>query len=63
MFGAQRLLGTLVSTGLGGLRQQLTQGAGFVGATIGAVIILAIYHMVVRARAPNPDGEGRRRWF
>ena len=27
------------------------QGAGFIGATVGAVIILAIYHLIMRSRA------------
>jgi uncharacterized membrane protein YeaQ/YmgE (transglycosylase-associated protein family) len=26
------------------------QGAGFIGATIGAIIILAIYHFIMRSR-------------
>jgi uncharacterized membrane protein YeaQ/YmgE (transglycosylase-associated protein family) len=27
------------------------QGAGFIGATVGAIIILAIYHIIMRSRA------------
>ena len=26
------------------------QGAGFIGATVGAIIILAIYHIIMRSR-------------
>lgn len=43
---------------------QAEQGAGFIGAILGAVIILAIYNAVVRrSQPPASDGSGRRRWF
>jgi uncharacterized membrane protein YeaQ/YmgE (transglycosylase-associated protein family) len=38
-------------------------GAGFIGAIVGAVIVLAIYHMIVRRNSPSvaDDTVGRRR--
>jgi uncharacterized membrane protein YeaQ/YmgE (transglycosylase-associated protein family) len=39
------------------------QGAGFIGAIVGAVIILAIYNFVLRSRTPRvTDGTTRRRF-
>jgi uncharacterized membrane protein YeaQ/YmgE (transglycosylase-associated protein family) len=40
------------------------QGAGFIGAIVGAVIILAIYNAVVRRTAPPAaGGPPPRRWL
>jgi uncharacterized membrane protein YeaQ/YmgE (transglycosylase-associated protein family) len=39
------------------------QGAGFIGAIVGAVIILAIYNFIMRSRTPRvTDGTARRRF-
>jgi len=35
------------------------QGAGFIGAVVGAVIVLAVYHMIAR-RSASSDDSGRR---
>ena len=35
------------------------QGAGFIGAVVGAVIVLAVYHMIARRSASTNDS-GRR---
>lgn len=63
--GAEKLTGdarkAFMSDGLAG---RTTTGSGnLAGMTQQEKMKLAIYHMVVRARAPNPDGAGRRRWF
>jgi uncharacterized membrane protein YeaQ/YmgE (transglycosylase-associated protein family) len=38
-------------------------GAGFIGAIVGAIIVLAIYHMIARRSSPavTDDTVGRRR--
>ena len=58
--------GALVATYLGQAIgwYSADDAAGFIGAIVGAVIILAIYNAVVRHQsASTPDGSGRRRWF
>lgn len=59
---AGALLATYLGQAIGWY--QADEGAGFIGAIVGAVIILAIYNAVVRhSQAPAADGSGRRRWF
>jgi len=48
------IVGALVATFLGkaiGLYQP-GESAGFIGATVGAIVVLLIYHMIRRSRAP-----------
>ncbi|RKK03795.1 GlsB/YeaQ/YmgE family stress response membrane protein [Pseudoroseomonas wenyumeiae] len=48
------IVGAVVATYLGQALgwYRADQGAGFIGAVVGAVILLAIYRMVIRRRTP-----------
>ncbi len=35
------------------------QGAGFIGAVVGAVIVLAVYHLIARRSAASNGSSGR----
>jgi uncharacterized membrane protein YeaQ/YmgE (transglycosylase-associated protein family) len=35
------------------------QGVGFIGAVVGAVIVLAVYHLIARRSAPTNERGGR----
>ena len=50
------IAGSLVATYLGQAIgwYRADQGAGFIGAVVGAVIVLAVYHAVTR-RSSTPD--------
>jgi uncharacterized membrane protein YeaQ/YmgE (transglycosylase-associated protein family) len=60
------IIGAFVATWLG---QALgwyrpDQGAGLIGAIVGAVIVLFIYHLIAgKGYADGPGGPGPRRWL
>lgn len=60
------IIGAFVATWLGqtiGL-YRMDQGAGLIGATIGSVIVLAVWHIINRNSASNIGGPpAGRRWL
>jgi uncharacterized membrane protein YeaQ/YmgE (transglycosylase-associated protein family) len=54
-------LATFIGQAIGWYR--LDQGAGLIGATVGAVIVLFIWHMLVKNRTISDPGVGGRRWL
>jgi uncharacterized membrane protein YeaQ/YmgE (transglycosylase-associated protein family) len=59
---AGAFLATYIGQAVGWYR--LDQGAGLIGATIGAVIILVIWRAIVGSGAVGPEaGAGPRRWL
>ena len=60
------IIGAFVATWLG---QALgwyrpDQGAGLIGAIVGAVIVLFVYHLIAgKGYADGPGGPGPRRWL
>ncbi|ACB94541.1 GlsB/YeaQ/YmgE family stress response membrane protein [Beijerinckia indica] len=62
------IAGAFVATQLGQLVgwYRLDQGASFVGATVGAIIVLFIWGFIAKRLYGNggtPPGEGPRRWL
>lgn len=60
------IVGAFVATYLGQAIgwYRADQGAGLIGAIVGAVIILAIWHMIFsRSYASGATGAGPRRWL
>ncbi len=39
------------------------QGAGLIGAVVGAIIVLFIYHLIFGRSSATVDGTGPRRWL
>jgi uncharacterized membrane protein YeaQ/YmgE (transglycosylase-associated protein family) len=58
---AGALLATFLGQAIGWY--QADEGAGFIGAVVGAAIILAIYNAAMRHSQPAANGSGRQRWF
>jgi uncharacterized membrane protein YeaQ/YmgE (transglycosylase-associated protein family) len=63
------IVGAFVATYLGQAIgwYRIDQGAGLIGATVGAVVILFIWHRLVASRTISdpgaPSGMGPRRWL
>ena len=57
---AGAFVGTWIGQSVGWYRPD--QGAGFVGATIGAVIVLVIWHRLAVQRVVNDPGVMRTNW-
>jgi uncharacterized membrane protein YeaQ/YmgE (transglycosylase-associated protein family) len=58
---AGAFLATFIGQAVGWYR--LDQGAGLIGATLGALIVLFIWHRLVVSRTISDPGVGPRRWF
>ncbi|MGB7246574.1 MAG: GlsB/YeaQ/YmgE family stress response membrane protein [Methylovirgula sp.] len=59
---AGAFLATFIGHEIGWYR--LSQGAGLIGATLGAIILLVIWRAIVGNGAAGPDaGTGPRRWL
>jgi uncharacterized membrane protein YeaQ/YmgE (transglycosylase-associated protein family) len=56
------IVGAIVATYLGQAIGWYSagQGAGFIGAVVGAVIVLAIYHIIARRSPGSSDAGGQR---
>src|SRR5947209_17299231 len=55
-------LATFIGQAIGWYRAD--QGAGLIGATVGAIIVLFIWHLVAgKGYADGPGGPGPRRWL
>jgi uncharacterized membrane protein YeaQ/YmgE (transglycosylase-associated protein family) len=54
-------LATFIGQALGWYRPD--QGAGLIGATVGAVLVLFIWHRLVVNRTISDPGVGPRRWL
>ena len=54
-------LATMLGQALGWYRPD--QGAGLIGATVGALIVLFIWHRLVSNRSIPDPGVGSRRWL
>jgi uncharacterized membrane protein YeaQ/YmgE (transglycosylase-associated protein family) len=55
-------LATFIGQQIGWYR--MDQGAGLIGATLGAIVVLIIWRMVVGSGAgAGPDATGSRRWL
>jgi uncharacterized membrane protein YeaQ/YmgE (transglycosylase-associated protein family) len=58
---AGAFIATFIGQTLGWYR--LDQGAGFIGATVGAVVVLFIWHRIAVRRAAGETPLGPRRWL
>ena len=59
------IVGAFVATWIGQTVgwYRLDQGAGLIGATIGAVVVLWVWHMIRRGSTPVEGQSGGRRWL
>ena len=59
------IIGAFVATWLGQAIgwYRADQGAGLIGAVVGAVIVLAIYNFMAARRPVDDTGTGPRRWL
>jgi uncharacterized membrane protein YeaQ/YmgE (transglycosylase-associated protein family) len=58
---AGAFVATFIGQSIGWYR--LDQGAGLIGATVGALVVLFIWNRVVTRRAVSDSGTGPRRWL
>lgn len=58
---AGAFLATWIGQAIGWYR--LDQGAGLIGATVGAIVVLFIWHRLVSTRTISDPGVNRRRWL
>jgi uncharacterized membrane protein YeaQ/YmgE (transglycosylase-associated protein family) len=58
---AGAFVATFIGQAIGWYR--LDQGAGLIGATVGALVVLFVWHRLVARGSISDPGAGRRRWL